>query len=50
MQGQQILFENIGRISGMIEEQIDLSNHRAGIYHIQIITDSATLNRKVVIE
>ncbi|MFH1320321.1 MAG: GEVED domain-containing protein [Bacteroidota bacterium] len=50
MRGKLIYSEHTGRIFGLFDKQIDLSNYQEGIYHLQVITDKAIINKKIIIE
>ena len=49
MQGQLLSHEYTNKISGIINKRIDLSGYNGGIYHLQVITDNNTVNKKIVI-
>jgi len=50
IQGQEILYNNLGRVEGIITEEIELNESALGIYYVQIIADNGTHIEKVVIK
>lgn len=46
--GRLIYSEEINHVTGNCIQQIDLSQHAKGMYHVQIVTDGSVINRKVV--
>ncbi|MFH1321233.1 MAG: PKD domain-containing protein [Bacteroidota bacterium] len=50
MRGQVICSGQTGRISGLFTKEIDLSDYRGGIYHLQVVTKKGVINKKIVIE
>jgi PKD repeat protein len=46
----QVMYESKpGNISGTYREEIDLSDEAAGVYVLQVISDDATISRRVTI-
>ena len=48
--GQEIFTENIINIKGKYSKQINLNKHPTGIYNVQLLTDKAIINKKIVLQ
>ena len=45
--GKEVYFNEPGKVSGMYKENIDISENADGLYILQIITEEATISRKI---
>ncbi len=50
MLGQQVYSEVLNKIKGHYQKQIDLSQYPKGIYNLQVVSDRALFNKKLIIE
>ena len=47
---QEIFTENLVNVTGVYNKQINLADHPAGMYNLQLSRDNEIINKKLIIE
>ena len=50
MMGQIVLEDEIESFSGSYRKRLEMGAYRSGVYLLQLITEKATVNRRIILQ